>query len=403
MGILDDIGDLFSTTHTVVGTGPVDTDGDGTHDVRDADDDDDGLDDQQETYWGTNPTSHDSDGDGLWDGDEVGYYGTDPTDADTDHDGVRDGLETEVYGTDPLRSDTDRDGLGDHDELFLHHTNPNVADTDRDGATDGIEVHEFGSDPNVFDQMQLESQVDTTLIATPSPFAMAEDLRHGDLAAPSLAGVATGDDLAVVSEGTAPADEPPLSLGNSRYEAQREAQGAGALPDEGPDEAASGALDGSETYVEGGGLGATSQSDLAQVSGASASGASGAADPSGFDDATAATADGPGAVDPHAVARELADESTSEGVDESLMRADAADDATTDAGSAFGVADGRTSADPASCVEVVELPVVEPDPGAVAIVEPEPALGAVVAADDPGLADDAFVDESGGFADVLFD
>jgi hypothetical protein len=60
----------------------------------------------------------DSDRDGLTDQDERKTFGTDPTSADTDSDGLADGLENQL-GTDPTSADTDSDGLADGLEIVL--------------------------------------------------------------------------------------------------------------------------------------------------------------------------------------------------------------------------------------------------------------------------------------------
>jgi len=57
----------------------------------------------------------DSDHDGLSDEDEI-RYGTDPYNPDTDGDGLSDGWEV-MHGTDPLKADTDGDGMSDWDEM----------------------------------------------------------------------------------------------------------------------------------------------------------------------------------------------------------------------------------------------------------------------------------------------
>ncbi|NDC36895.1 MAG: SGNH/GDSL hydrolase family protein [Proteobacteria bacterium] len=57
------------------------------------DKDRDGLYDQMEPTFGTNPKKLDTDGDTLADGDEVFIYGTDPTKRDTDGDGIDDNVE----------------------------------------------------------------------------------------------------------------------------------------------------------------------------------------------------------------------------------------------------------------------------------------------------------------------
>jgi hypothetical protein len=81
-------------------TSCVDTDGDGTLDDCDSDDDDDGLPDDDELTLGTDPLDPDSDDDGLLDGDEVDVHMTDPLDPDTDDDGFTDGVEV-AAGSDP--------------------------------------------------------------------------------------------------------------------------------------------------------------------------------------------------------------------------------------------------------------------------------------------------------------
>ena len=98
----------------------------------------------------------DSDGDGLTD-DEEAEYGTDPYDPDTDKDGLSDGEEVKQYRTDPLNPDTDWDGLKDgYDEVSKYRTNPLLRDTDNGGVADGHEVIEDGTDPlDPSDDLQL--------------------------------------------------------------------------------------------------------------------------------------------------------------------------------------------------------------------------------------------------------
>ncbi len=95
----------------------------------------------------------DSDGDGLWDEEEA-VYGTDPTRKDTDGDGFSDFFEIKVsspgHTLDPLDPsdsicdpgavgiDSDNDGLTDCEEL-VKGTNRFIPDTDQDGIPDGIE------------------------------------------------------------------------------------------------------------------------------------------------------------------------------------------------------------------------------------------------------------------------
>ncbi len=65
----------------------------------------------------------DRDGDGLSDDEENTYYLTDPDVADTDGDGLNDGLEVRVRRTNPLLFDTDGDEFGDGLEIAVG-TNP---------------------------------------------------------------------------------------------------------------------------------------------------------------------------------------------------------------------------------------------------------------------------------------
>lgn len=128
--------------------------------------DGDGLDDEEEAVYGTDPTLADSDRDGLRDGEEV-RNGLDPLDPDSDDDGVRDGAEAMPFAdTDgdqlinALDPDADDDGLMDGTELGVFEpvtgtdasrghfvpdadpsttTDPLLADTDGDGLSDGVE------------------------------------------------------------------------------------------------------------------------------------------------------------------------------------------------------------------------------------------------------------------------
>lgn len=88
----------------------------------------------------------DSDGDGLTD-DEEAVYKTDPLDPDTDNDELTDGEEVKTYETDPLNPDTDYDGLKDGAEALKHSTDPNKRDTDGGGVADGHEVIEDHTNP----------------------------------------------------------------------------------------------------------------------------------------------------------------------------------------------------------------------------------------------------------------
>ncbi|MGH7494522.1 MAG: OmpA family protein [bacterium] len=141
---------------------------------RGKDRDGDGLSDQAEKEYGTNPKSPDTDQDGLVDTDEVLIYHTNPllSDSDndrlsdldeimrfltqpltddTDQDGLTDGEELLTHHTNPLKADTDNDRLSDGEELTVHRTHPLLADTDSDGVRDGLEVHRLVSNPNESD------------------------------------------------------------------------------------------------------------------------------------------------------------------------------------------------------------------------------------------------------------
>ncbi|MFH1790341.1 MAG: thrombospondin type 3 repeat-containing protein [bacterium] len=58
---------------------------------------------------------------------------------DKDFDGLTDD-EEKIYNTDPLLSDTDKDGLSDRAEIFIYKSDPLDSDTDDDGYSDGHEV-----------------------------------------------------------------------------------------------------------------------------------------------------------------------------------------------------------------------------------------------------------------------
>ena len=115
------------------------------------DSDGDGLTDDEEIYWGTDPYNWDTDGDGLPDGAEVNSYGTDPTRYDTDWDGLSDGDEYGIYFTDPTRYDTDGDGLDDYEEVIIYGTDPHEWDTDNDDLYDYDEIVSYLTDPNDYD------------------------------------------------------------------------------------------------------------------------------------------------------------------------------------------------------------------------------------------------------------
>jgi hypothetical protein len=116
--------------------------------IRQLDQDMDGLLNEDETKYGTNPNLSDSDGDGRSDGAEV-LSGSDPLDAtaiyvDSDGDGLSDTFE-QGRGFNPNNNDSDGDGLRDDLELVVG-SNPLKVDSDGDGVSDGKE-YDLNSDP----------------------------------------------------------------------------------------------------------------------------------------------------------------------------------------------------------------------------------------------------------------
>ena len=128
---------------------------------------------------------NDSDGDGLSDDDEA-FYGTDPQNPDTDNDGQSDKYEID-QGSDPLIDDshfssfqdTDEDGLPDvierapkGEHVFVDgvvmgtgtNTNPEISDSDGDGFSDGEEIKN-GTDPKDSDSKPARTESDGLMIA----------------------------------------------------------------------------------------------------------------------------------------------------------------------------------------------------------------------------------------------
>ncbi|MDI6775598.1 MAG: hypothetical protein QME60_09510, partial [Verrucomicrobiota bacterium] len=112
------------------------------------DTDADGLSNALEYDIAADPTyGHDSDGDGLGDEAEA-YFGTDPNWWDTDNDSMPDGWETK-YGFDPKRPndrdlDSDSDGWTDGREAD-YGTNPLEPDSDGDGVNDSVDADPLDS------------------------------------------------------------------------------------------------------------------------------------------------------------------------------------------------------------------------------------------------------------------
>ncbi|AWB66016.1 hypothetical protein C2869_05995 [Saccharobesus litoralis] len=147
----------------------LDTDGDGTGNNADLDDDNDGVSDTDEQANGTNPLNPDTDGDSF--NDLVDVFPLDPSewidtdadgagnnaDLDDDNDGLSD-LDELANGTDPLNPDTDGDIYSDLVDVFpldasewLDTDNDGIGnnsdlDDDNDGVSDTDELAN-GTDP----------------------------------------------------------------------------------------------------------------------------------------------------------------------------------------------------------------------------------------------------------------
>ncbi|MFC1588798.1 FG-GAP-like repeat-containing protein [Pseudomonadota bacterium] len=157
-----------------------DSDGDLAGDACDDDDDNDGMPDDFEIFYGLNPINS-SDATGNADADaytnlEESLYGTDPnvTTFDTDGDGLPDAFEASI-GTSHVNADTDGDNLSDYAEVGYDgnpyqytagvDTNPNASDTDADTFQDDEELL-FGTDP-------LVTTLDTDSDGLPDDFETA--------------------------------------------------------------------------------------------------------------------------------------------------------------------------------------------------------------------------------------
>jgi hypothetical protein len=94
------------------------------------DTDNDGLTDDEEHTWETDPTNPDTDADGLLDGEEVHTYMTDPLVTDTDDDSFSDGDEI-AAGTNPLDPDSQPtiqlSGHLERNEVVVNHNWQRVA------------------------------------------------------------------------------------------------------------------------------------------------------------------------------------------------------------------------------------------------------------------------------------
>lgn len=116
------------------------------------DSDGDGLSDLSEsTILNTDPYCTDTDQDGLNDHEEVIYYQSDPLASDSDDDGISDLSEAVVYQSSPTSTDTDQDGYSDQYEIMTTNTDPSMADSDSDGYSDVEEITELGTSPTLAD------------------------------------------------------------------------------------------------------------------------------------------------------------------------------------------------------------------------------------------------------------
>jgi hypothetical protein len=118
--------------------------------------DNDGLSNLEEYGLNSDPTSPDTDGDGLSDGDEVNIYRTSAVNSDSDGDTLPDGVEVGLGNMDPNNADDDGDGVPTSVEVRWDGSSgsysasadmdPSLADTDGDTVVDLMELAS-GSDP----------------------------------------------------------------------------------------------------------------------------------------------------------------------------------------------------------------------------------------------------------------
>ncbi|MEZ5537270.1 MAG: hypothetical protein R3F02_16795 [Thiolinea sp.] len=120
-----------------------DTDGDGKPDYLDVNDSDgpkgdpdgDGVPNDEEEKWGSDPNNPDDDGDGIPTREE-NYNGGSPTDDDTDQDGIPDFMDTDDDGDGILTRNENYNGGTPQDDNTDGDSKPDYLDTDDDG--DGV-------------------------------------------------------------------------------------------------------------------------------------------------------------------------------------------------------------------------------------------------------------------------
>ncbi len=131
----------------------VDTDGDGIVDSGYDDGTPEPTEDPSQS-WTPDPV-YDSDGDGLDDANESAF-GTDPYNPDSDYDGLSDADEVHLSGTNPLLPDSNDNGISDYNEYYGNYTvDTGGSTTPYDWDGDGIE------DPVDPDPWSPENQPDS--------------------------------------------------------------------------------------------------------------------------------------------------------------------------------------------------------------------------------------------------
>jgi uncharacterized delta-60 repeat protein len=139
--------------------------------------DEDGLNQEQEKFYGTSDFSTDSDGDGLHDYTEIHVHNSNPASDDTDGDGLEDPDEL-AMGTGISNQDSDGDGLIDGQEI-VRRALPLNPDTDGDGFLDGYEVQTGKSPTDPLDKPALVAEA-RTAIEFSFPSALGKTYRIED-------------------------------------------------------------------------------------------------------------------------------------------------------------------------------------------------------------------------------
>jgi Bacterial TSP3 repeat len=127
------------------------------------------------------------------------------TESDLDADNYTDALEVDL-GLDPTSADTDVDGVADGDEILLYSTEPTLFDTDGDGVSDGEELFGIGTDPVVWNDFSTDASTESLAQeAAPAPAPSAapqqEVVTQGQETTENLS--ATNGDAASLGTGNA--------------------------------------------------------------------------------------------------------------------------------------------------------------------------------------------------------